>query len=268
VLVQRLLVVILLVPVFAAVIAIGGWVYVGVIALALGIAAWEYWRMFHQGGYRPSLAVMVGGTALLALLRGMFGFAGGDGMLALVVMAAMTVHLSGYEKGRDEAATDFNITLGGVLYLGWLGGYLISLRNLTDGLWWVLLVLPAVWFADGGAFAIGRRWGKHSLSPRLSPKKTWEGYLGGIACSALFTSLLAALWNLRTPAITPLRGLVLGVVLAAITPLGDLGESMIKRQFGVKDTSQILPGHGGIMDRIDSWLWAAAISYYLIIWVW
>jgi phosphatidate cytidylyltransferase len=182
----------------------------------------------------------------------------------------MTVHLVAYERGRDQAGTDFAITLSGILYIGWLGAYLVSIRALPEGVWWVLLVLPAIWIADGGAYFIGRAFGRHKLSPRLSPKKTWQGYLGGVLVGALGTALLAWLWaNLSGTgtAISPLDGVILGVILAVLAPLGDLGESMIKRQFGIKDSGKILPGHGGAFDRIDSWLWAAAIGYYVIIWL-
>jgi phosphatidate cytidylyltransferase len=106
------------------------------------------------------------------------------------------------------------------------------------------------------------------MSPRSSPKKSWEGYIGGVIGGTLFAVLLASLWHLRAPAVTPLKGLILGLVITSISPLGDLGESMLKRGFGVKDTSRLLPGHGGIMDRIDSWLWAATIGYYLILYAW
>ena len=175
-----------------------------------------------------------------------------------------------YERGREEAGTDFAITLSGVLYIGWLGAYLVSVRSLPEGMWWVLLVLPAIWFADAGAYFIGRAFGRHKLSPRLSPKKTWEGYIGGVVVAPIGTALLAVLWaSLAGPgsAITPLDGAILGLVLGVVAPLGDLGESMIKRQFGVKDLGKILPGHGGAFDRIDLWLWAAAIGYYIIIWL-
>jgi phosphatidate cytidylyltransferase len=181
----------------------------------------------------------------------------------------MVYHLAAFERGRDQAGTDFGITISGALYIGWLGAYLVSLRNLPEGMWWVLLVLPGVWLADTGAYFIGRKFGRRKLSPRLSPKKTWEGYIGGIVIATLGTALLAAAlryWAGPQTAITSQGGVFLGIILAAMTPLGDLGESMIKRQVGAKDSSHLLPGHGGVFDRIDSWLWASVLGYYLIIW--
>jgi phosphatidate cytidylyltransferase len=131
-----------------------------------------------------------------------------------------------------------------------------------------MLVLPSIWVSDGTAYFVGSHFGRHKMSPRSSPKKSWEGYIGGVIGGTLFAVLLASLWHLRAPAVTPLKGLILGLVITSISPLGDLGESMLKRGFGVKDTSRLLPGHGGIMDRIDSWLWAATIGYYLILYAW
>ncbi|RPJ37909.1 MAG: CDP-archaeol synthase, partial [Chloroflexi bacterium] len=101
-----------------------------------------------------------------------------------------------------------------------------------------------------------------------SPNKSWEGYVGGVIGGALFALLMASIWQLRAPAVTPMKGLILGFVICAIVPLGDLGESMLKRCFGVKDSSNLLPGHGGVLDRIDTWLWAAPIGYYLILYAW
>jgi phosphatidate cytidylyltransferase len=133
-----------------------------------------------------------------------------------------------------------------------------------------LLVLSAVWIADSGAYFIGRAFGKHKLSPRLSPKKTWEGYLGGVLTGTIGTALMALLFmNLAGPdtTIALWKGALLGLILSVLTTLGDLGESMFKRQVGVKDSSNLIPGHGGVFDRIDSWLWAVAIGYYVIVWI-
>lgn len=265
---QRLLVVIVLVPLGIALISAGGWIYRVGLSLILAGAAWEYERIFRNGGYHPSAPILVGGTAALAIGRGLFGFEYSDLILALVVLAAMTWHVIGYEHGQDSAAVDFAITLGGVLYLGWLGAYLISLRELPEGKWWLLLALPAIWVADTAAFTIGRRFGRHKMTQRVSPNKSWEGYLAGVLFAIPGTGLFALLWSLMSPAMTFERGMLLGLVLSLLAPLGDLGESMIKRQFKVKDSGQLLPGHGGLMDRIDSWVWAGVISYYLIIWLW
>jgi len=261
---ERLVVVIILIPIIVGLVTLGGWVYYLFIAFMLGLAAWEYNRLFRQGGYTPSAVVLIGGTVLLVLARAAGQFNGSEIALSLLVMVAMAVHLFHYERGEENAASNFNITLGGLLYLGWLGAYLISLRQLPQGEWWLLTVFPASWLSDGGAYFIGSRIGRHKMMPRVSPKKSWEGYLGGILTATLGTALLGWLWHLRAPIVTPLKGALLGFVLSVLTPLGDLGESMLKRQFGVKDTSNILPGHGGVMDRIDSWLWAAAIGFYII----
>jgi phosphatidate cytidylyltransferase len=123
--------------------------------------------------------------------------------------------------------------------------------------------------ADSGAYFVGRAWGRRKLAPTLSPGKTWEGYLAGIVTGGLLTWLLATLWPKVAGVQTTLsgtHGLILGVVVAVVAPLGDLAVSMIKRSVDVKDSSSIIPGHGGALDRVDSVLWAAVIGYYYVIW--
>lgn len=265
---KRTLVVLVLLPVGLTVIVWGGLAYACLVTLLLGLAALEYVNLFRAGGLQPAGFLVVGGTLLFMLGRALDGFVSAPWMLSLVVLAAMTYHALAYERGRDQAGTDFCVTLAGVFYLGWLGPYLISLRDLGEGLWWTLTVLPAVWLADSSAYMIGSLIGRHKMTSRLSPKKSWEGYLSGIVISTLGTALLAALWGNWTgpdSAVTPLRGALIGFILGTLTILGDLGVSMIKRQFGVKDTGGILPGHGGAFDRLDSWLWGAVIGYYLIV---
>lgn len=269
-LVKRVLVTAVLLPIGLVLIYLGGWFYAGFVTLMLSLAAFEYVNLFRAAGLQPAGILVVGGTILLVAGRQFSGFQSAPWMISLLVMASMAYHLIRYEQGRDRAATDFNITLGGALYLGWIGGYLISLRSLPDGLWWVLLVLPAVWLADSGAYFIGSKFGRHKMTSRLSPKKSWEGYLGGIAVSTIGTPLLAALWsntvNLNA-AFNPLNGAILGLAISTLTIFGDLGASMIKRQVGWKDSGTLLPGHGGVFDRIDSWLWAGVIGFYVIEWI-
>src|SRR4030042_4014130 len=147
-------------------------------------------------------------------------------LISFLILLSMTYHLVAYERGRDQAGTGFAVALGGMFYIGWFGAYFISLRNLPEGNWWILVVLPAVWFADSGAYFIGKRVGRHLLSPRLSPKKTWAGYLGGIIVGVLLTAGFAAIWRGGAGPnsdITPLRGALVGLVMGIFPPLGAVG---------------------------------------------
>jgi phosphatidate cytidylyltransferase len=265
---QRVLVAALLLPVVIAAILQGGWVFGLLISLLLGLAAWEYLRLFTAGGIQPAGFLVIGGVVLLTLARTAQNLAYDSIIVSGLAMSLMAFHLRAFEKGRDQAGTDFAASLSGVIYIGFLGSYMVLLRNLPDGQWWLLTVLPAVWLADSGAYFIGKRFGVHKIAPRLSPKKSWEGYIGGILVALIGTPLLMRLyhnWGLPVGgAFTTINAALLGLVMGVFPTLGDLGESMLKRQAGVKDSGSILPGHGGIFDRIDSWLWAVIFGYYLI----
>jgi phosphatidate cytidylyltransferase len=262
--VKRLLVVILLIPFGIIVIVAGGWFYYSTIIFILAGAAWEFWRMFNRGGYHPSRFILISGTIAMALLRVLFEFQGSDFLIGLIVLAAMAGQTIRYGKEDQFPAFNFCITLAGVMYLGWLGSYLISIRMMENGQWLLLLILPSVWLADAGAYLIGRRLGKHKFAPRVSPNKTWEGYFGGILFSTLGTGLFTFLWGTQVALFSPVLGMLIGLIIGMVAPLGDLGESMLKRQFGIKDSGKFLPGHGGFLDRIDSWIWASFIGYYLL----
>ncbi len=244
----------------------GGIFFWLLMALFLGVAAWEYVNLFRGANFQPSMIVVVGG-ALGILAARTLAPVYESAALTGVVLLAMAVHLISFERGRDQAAGDFAVTVAGLVYMGWIGAYLIKLRELPGGLWWFTIVLPAVWLADSGAYFIGRQFGRHKLSPRLSPKKTWEGYWGGVLTGTLGGMLFAWLWQSNGYLdVMLLDGALIGLAMALLTTLGDLGESMIKRQAGIKDSSHIFPGHGGVFDRIDSWLWASALGYYLVVW--
>ena len=269
--IKRIAVTLVLLPVGLAAIHWGGWAYALLIAVFLGLAAWEFVQIYRLSGFAPSAALVTGGTLVLLAGRYWDGFESSPLLLSLAALASMAYHLWAYERGRDQAAADFAITIAGFLYLGWIGSYLLSLRSLPEGEWWTLVVLPAVWLADSGAYFIGKRFGRRKLAPRLSPKKTWEGYWGGILFSVVLTPLLALLWQVWAgpdTAITPLRAILVGLVMGIFPTLGDLGESMIKRMAGAKDSGTLLPGHGGFLDRIDSWLWAGVIGFYMIQYLW
>jgi phosphatidate cytidylyltransferase len=244
----------------------GGIFYFLLIVFFVVTAAWEYTLMFRAAQYQPSRLILVGGTFVILFIRAFFP---AYGLIAfeIFILAALAWHLFEYERGRDHATVDFAITVAGLTYVGWFGAYLLQLRNLQHGGWWVFLVLPCVWLADTGAYAIGAAYGRHKMAPRLSPKKSWEGYWAGAFTSFLAGVFLSFAYSTWGPLNVPLwQGGLFGLVIGLLAPLGDLGESMFKRQVGMKDSGNIIPGHGGAFDRIDSWLWGAVIGYYYIVW--
>jgi len=246
----------------------GGWFYYLFIGAFLVGGAWEYVRMYRAVQVEPSEIVTMGSVLVVATARFFFEEAAIP-LFVLCVLLAMTVHLISFERGRAQAALDFTVTVAGIVYLGWLGSYLLDLRQLPQGAWWWMLVLPIVWGGDTGAYSIGAVYGKHKMTPRLSPKKSWEGYFAGLFTSilvgAFFSYAFSALGHRPLGGmITPLQGAFLGLVIGGLAPLGDLGESMLKRQGGLKDSSNVFPGHGGFFDRIDSWIWGAALGYLMI----
>jgi phosphatidate cytidylyltransferase len=184
---------------------------------------------------------------------------------SLLVVIAMAVAVFAYERGEDQSINTFAFNMTGMFYIGWLGSYLIALRDLPSGLWWILLTLPTAWAGDVGAYLVGSAMGRHRFAPRVSPRKSWEGYFGGVVASLIWCVAIAFAVQTRAPEITPLKGIFLGAVVGLTAPMGDLFESLIKRQFGVKDSSNLLPGHGGFLDRIDSSLWTGVVSYFIIV---
>lgn len=247
---------------------IGGIFYFLVIATFLIGAAREYVYLFRAVKFEPNLPITIGGVALVIAAR-MFFAEYAVVALTFSILIAMAYHLIKYETGRDQAAIDFAIAIAGVVYIGWLGAYLLDLRNLPQGGWWFMLVMFCIWAGDSGAYSIGRAYGRHKIAPRLSPNKSWEGYIAsvftGAWTGAFYLYVFTTFGYLKTD-MTYLQATIMGLALGALPTLGDLGESMIKRQSGIKDSSDIMPGHGGFFDRIDSWLWGAPIGFYFLVW--
>ena len=264
---DRLAISILLLPFAMWVIGLGGWVYLLTLLAIFGVAALEYGRLFQLDGQRPARPLIMGGVVLL-IAAARFPVLNPHGLLlALVILIPLTWHLIDFERGAKASGTDLAVTVGGIFYLGWLGSYFIALRDLPDGLWWLLATLCSVWLADSGAYGFGRALGRHKMAPRLSPKKTWEGYIGSVVGGAGGAGFLSIFWHIGAGAdslLTWQTGMLLGALVGLLSPLGDLGVSMLKRQTGVKDTGAVLAGHGGLLDRIDSWLVAVVVGYCFV----
>lgn len=149
----------------------------------------------------------------------------------------------------------------GVLFIGWNLSHLMLLRSLDAGQWYVFFLCGIVWVGDTMAMYVGKSLGRHKLAPAVSPGKTWEGAIGGIV-----GGVSAAVFGARffLPQVTLLQGVSLGLLVSVAAQISDLGESMIKRYAGVKDSGELIPGHGGLLDRIDSVLLAAPILIYAL----
>jgi phosphatidate cytidylyltransferase len=156
------------------------------------------------------------------------------------------------------------LTLGAALWLGWLISHFTLLRDLSPpfglgiGTRWMVLAFLVTWINDSAAYFVGKTIGRHPCAPYLSPKKTWEGTIGGWFGGVAATMLLGY-WLVDLPWT---HGLALGALVATVAPFGDLAKSMVKRQMGVKDFGALIPGHGGMFDRIDSLLFVAPVMYY------
>lgn len=267
---ERTAVILLLLPFILFMLVAGGWLFAGAIALVMALAGSEFALLFRGQGRRPALPMIIIGILGLVISRQAFNFDHSPLILTILIILSLIWHLVDFERGAPTSATDFALTLTGTIYLGWIGAFFVSLRNLPNGLWWLLLVLPAIWLADSGAFFVGQAIGRRKLSPRLSPNKTWEGYLAGVVVGGIAAALFAMLWRVGAgpgSGLEASRGLLMGTVVAILAPLGDLGISMIKRELKVKDTGALLPGHGGALDRIDTWIWASMLGYFMVTWL-
>jgi len=248
--------------------------FLAVIVAAVVVASWELARAlrfegagsaashasgpgtFAGGAHPPLPPLIVGGVAMvvLAWFRGPAALTLG---LLVTVLAALVWRLSDGPAGfqRDLGASALI-----AVYIPFLGGFAALLAASDDGGFRVLATLVAVVLSDTGGYAAGVRFGRHPMAPSVSPKKSWEGMAGSLAAAAIGSAVL--LYLLLD--VAPWWGAVFGLVLSVAATFGDLAESMIKRDLGVKDMSALLPGHGGLMDRLDSVLFALPAAYLLL----
>jgi len=257
---QRVLSSVVLIPIVGVLAWLGGWWFSAFVAFYAAVTAWELLRMVGRNAFaQPIMWLGVPVAALLVLEGGMpQNPLRLQAFLVIIVLIGLTTALF---LNRKNAPTDLLITLGGAFYLGMTLRFLALLRNREEGLWWLVVTAVSVWALDSGAYFVGRAIGSHKLWPRISPKKTWEGFFGGMIAGALAAALMA---QFLLPGVSWLQGSLLGVIIGAVGPLGDLSESLFKRQAGVKDSSHLIPGHGGFFDRIDSFIFVAPVIYLFV----
>jgi phosphatidate cytidylyltransferase len=268
---------------------LGGLLLMVLVALAAGLAAHEFFSMARRGGYAPWYP---GGVAL-SLLLAMRGYITGDlstgtaspqagygaEVPAVIAVALLFLLRQGYvwlrapvPAGGPHGGTaltgrtawaDLGLTLAGALYTGGLLGYapLLAARSGdtlgSEGMAWLLMVLLGAAACDTGAYFVGSTLGRHKLIPHISPGKTWEGLAGGVLGGVIAALALSGLLHISVP-----QAVVLGVLVCVAAVAGDLCESLLKRAVGVKDSGNLIPGHGGILDRLDSVLFVLLAVYW------
>lgn len=219
-------------------------------------AQYELYRVLQQRGYRVAELLGLGAGALLLI----GAYRRGPQALSFAITMALLATFAWYvlDRERRGATEAIAATMLGLLYVPFLAAHVVMMRNLPDGAGLTVAYIGLVAFYDIGAYAFGTLFGKHPLAPSVSPKKSREGALGA-------TLLIALLGLVLGPLLSPLSALEslgLAFVAAVLAPLGDLAESLIKRDLGVKDMGTVFPGHGGALDRIDALLLVAPAAYW------
>ena len=250
----------------------GGWFYFIAFALLLVLAAIEFSQLSRKLSWQVPLLILIPSILAQWLLPGdvqkmLFGdivinqnLVAPALVISLIVVMCYALWL--YERRVEENAPgSWMAGIGGIILLGWLGSHFFRLRALDESAWqWAIMALVGTWIADTGAYVFGKTIGRHKLSPRLSPNKTIEGYLGGILFGTATTVLLAVIFEFDI-----IWALFLGLLISVIAPAGDLAVSMLKRTVDVKDSGKFLPGNGGALDRSDSLIWGVVLAYYYIV---
>jgi phosphatidate cytidylyltransferase len=231
--------------------------FIGVVALAVAIGSWEMVRALSNIGARPPLVPLLAGGLLTT---GLTWWAGIDALLLGVLVTVLAAAVWRLGDGKDGYRRDVTAILLITVYVPFLAGFAVLLATPADGDLRVLVTLAAVVLSDTGGYASGVLFGKRPMAPTISPKKSWEGFAGSIGATAAGSALL--LW--LTFDVAPWWGALFGAAISVAAVLGDLAESMFKRDVGIKDMSNLLPGHGGLMDRLDSILFAVPTAYLLL----
>lgn len=257
----RILSALILIPLIGAAAYLGGPWFVALIALIAALAVIEFYQLARKLDMQPSIVVGTSLTIALVIAARYPSSGAAPALFVLTLAVLMVVHIARQEYGRFLG--NWAVTLAGSAYVGGMLSYYILLRDLPRGLIWVAAAVLTTWAGDTAAYGVGVTLGRRPFFPRVSPHKTLEGAIGGLVVGTLTGAgiglfLLGLSWPLAV---------ALGLLTTLAATFGDLAESLIKRQANAKDSGNLIPGHGGALDRVDSLLFAAVAVYYFAIWV-
>ena len=258
--VKRVLTAVVAVPLFAWLVSRGpAWLFVALVLAVGALAVWELMRMFEGAGQPvyPGLAVALTILVLTTFATGSFSAQ----TAALCLAIGLLLSAPAFSR-RPPATEPAALTLAGVLYIGWFLGHSVALYRLAEGPELILLLAGVTWVGESAAYLIGSAIGRHKLAATISPRKTLEGAAAQLVGSAL-GALILATW--LTPQWPWSRALLAGALVGVVGQVGDLAESAMKRAVGVKDTGGLIPGHGGVLDRVDGLLFNVPAFYYYVL---
>lgn len=230
------------------------------VATGILLAQYEYYRL-HFPAWSPPLGLGLGLGLLVTIGFAVPGLLPDQATISFIVVAIL---LSQVLAGRElkSGFLDTAVVAFGIFYVVWLLGHLILIRQFAEGPFLIFLLFLVTWANDTAAYYVGSFWGRHHMAPRISPRKTWEGAVGGLVGSVA-ASFACRCWFLES--LSWSDALSIGLLVGIAAPLGDLCESILKRSAGVKDSGGLIPGHGGVLDRVDSLIFTAPVIYYYLL---
>jgi len=227
----------------------------------------EFYSLAKQSGYPvfSSLGIIGGGLLMVSVFTsGIYFGTSSDSQVTPALVAVLLIVMivwSVIRGQRDTVLSEWGITLLGVLLVAGSMAHLVMLRDLKPyGYPATLLLFLVIWASDTSAYFVGRKWGKRHLAESISPKKTWEGFIGGLAGAVVIGIVFQAVYPKSQ--MSSVEAIVLSLLTAGLATFSDLSESLLKRAAGAKDSSHLIPGHGGVLDRFDSFLLTTPIYYY------
>jgi phosphatidate cytidylyltransferase len=266
---KRIVTALILIPLVLLLVFLGpAWLFTLFVAVVAALAAWEFLGLAEKTGATPPRVAVL--TAIFALFAGNFYWSSLTTAVLGILSLALLVYCT-FRRPAEQVLADAATSVFCLLYVGFTLMTLPALLEETNGPSLVVFLLCVVWAGDTAALYVGLAWGRHKMATALSPNKTWEGALGSVAGSLLATGILLGagtlfeMWNSAKLSYSDepwWYWLLMAVVVNAAAQVGDLAESALKRSAGVKDSGSLLPGHGGVLDRIDALLVAAPVLWY------